>query len=56
MGSYATMLGLDRRLSHVSTAGGTMLAFLAGEELLGVEVLIDSAVRHTGNRYTAFRI
>jgi 3-phosphoglycerate kinase len=36
---------MDRRLSHVSTAGGAMLAFLAGEELPGVKALIDSARR-----------
>ena len=46
MGSYAGMLGLDRRLSHVSTAGGAMLAFLAGEELPGVQALVKAATRH----------
>jgi phosphoglycerate kinase len=45
MGSYASMLGIDRRLSHVSTAGGAMLAFLAGEELPGVRALVESAHR-----------
>ena len=45
MASYASMLGMDRRLSHVSTAGGAMLAFLAGEELPGVKALIESARR-----------
>jgi len=40
------MLGLDRRLSHVSTAGGAMLAFLAGEELPGVQALVKAATRH----------
>jgi phosphoglycerate kinase len=47
MGSYASMLGIDRRLSHVSTAGGAMLAFLAGEELPGVRALVESAHRQT---------
>ncbi len=46
MGSYASALGLDRRLSHVSTAGGAMLAFLAGEELPGVKALVEAASRH----------
>lgn len=45
MGSYASMLGLDQRLSHVSTAGGAMLAFLAGEELPGVRALVEAANR-----------
>ena len=45
MGSYASMLGLDSRLSHVSTAGGAMLAFLAGEELPGVQALVKAATR-----------
>lgn len=45
MGSYASMLGLDQRLSHVSTAGGAMLTFLAGEELPGVRALVEAANR-----------
>ena len=45
MGSYASMLGIGQRLSHVSTAGGAMLTFLAGEELPGVRALVESAHR-----------
>jgi len=45
MGSYASVLGLDKRISHVSTAGGAMLAFLAGEELPGVKALVEAARR-----------
>jgi phosphoglycerate kinase len=49
MGSYANTLGLDRRISHVSTAGGAMLTFLAGEELPGVKALVEAARRHLAN-------
>ena len=45
MGSYANVLRLDKRITHVSTAGGAMLAFLAGEELPGVKALVDAASR-----------
>ena len=45
MASYASILGIDRRLSHVSTAGGAMLAFLAGEGLPGVTALVEAASR-----------
>jgi phosphoglycerate kinase len=47
MGSYASALGLDKRISHVSTAGGAMLAFLAGEGLPGVNALVEAARRQT---------
>jgi phosphoglycerate kinase len=45
MGSYASMLGLDKHITHVSTAGGAMLAFLAGQELPGVKALVEAARR-----------
>jgi len=45
MGSYASVLGLDKQLSHVSTAGGAMLTFLGGGELPGVKALVDAASR-----------
>lgn len=32
-------LGLRHKMNHISTAGGAMLAFLAGEKLPGVEIL-----------------
>lgn len=48
MGSYASMLGIASYLSHVSTAGGAMLTFLAGEELPGVKALVEAARRQTG--------
>ena len=48
MASYASMLEIDRRLSHVSTAGGAMLAFLGGEELPGVRALAEAAHRQMG--------
>ena len=45
MGSYANVLGIDKHVTHVSTAGGAMLAFLAGGELPGVKALVDAAHR-----------
>ena len=51
MASYANMLGVAGRISHVSTAGGAMLAFLAGEEMPGVKALIDSARRQLARQH-----
>ena len=35
----ARMIGIDRKMSHVSTGGGASLMFLSGEKLVALEVL-----------------
>jgi phosphoglycerate kinase len=35
----ARMIGIDRKMSHVSTGGGASLMFLSGERLVALEVL-----------------
>ncbi|HKM50654.1 MAG TPA: phosphoglycerate kinase [Candidatus Bathyarchaeia archaeon] len=46
LAGYAGILGIDNRFSHVSTAGGAMLALLAGEELPAITALVDASKRH----------
>ena len=46
LGGYADILGITKRLSHVSTAGGAMLSLLAGEELPAIEALVSAAKRY----------
>jgi phosphoglycerate kinase len=46
LAGYAAILGIEKRFSHVSTAGGAMLTLLAGEELPAVTALVESARRH----------
>jgi phosphoglycerate kinase len=46
LAGYADLLGLSKRFSHVSTAGGAMLSLLAGEELPAIEALVSAAKRH----------
>lgn len=42
---YASILGLESKFTHSSTAGGAMLVFLAGQELPAIKVLMDAAKR-----------
>ena len=41
----ASILGIDERFKHVSTAGGAMLSLLSGQSLPGVEALVRAAER-----------
>jgi len=45
MGAMASMLGIEKEMSHVSTGGGAMLSMLAGEKLPVVEALEESKIR-----------
>ena len=45
LAGYADLLGVAKRFSHVSTAGGAMLSLLAGEELPAIEALVSAAKR-----------
>ena len=41
----ASILGIDGRFKHVSTAGGAMLSLLSGQSLPGVDALVRAAER-----------
>ena len=41
----ASIQGIEERFSHVSTAGGAMLALLSGQSLPGVDALVRAAMR-----------
>ncbi|MHA1409465.1 MAG: phosphoglycerate kinase [Candidatus Odinarchaeia archaeon] len=43
LGGYAHMLGVDNRITHLSTGGGATLALLSGEELPVIKALEESA-------------
>jgi phosphoglycerate kinase len=46
LAGFASILGIGSRFTHVSTAGGAMLALLAGQELPAVKALVESARRY----------
>jgi len=46
LGGMASMMDVDRAMSHVSTGGGAMLALLAGESMPVVEALERAKRRH----------
>jgi phosphoglycerate kinase len=50
----AGMLGIEDKFSHVCTAGGAMLSYLAGEKLPAIEALIRAAerFRKAGRKFT----
>jgi phosphoglycerate kinase len=50
LAGYAAILGIEKRFSHVSTAGGAMLTLLAGEELPAITALVESAKRNKGQK------
>jgi phosphoglycerate kinase len=41
----ASIMGIDERFKHVSTAGGAMLSLLSGQSLPGVDALVRAAER-----------
>ncbi|HYY92567.1 MAG TPA: phosphoglycerate kinase [Candidatus Dormibacteraeota bacterium] len=41
----ASILGIDQKFKHVSTAGGAMLSLLSGQNLPGVDALVRAASR-----------
>ena len=47
LGGMASMMDVDRAMSHVSTGGGAMLALLAGESMPVVEALERAKRKHS---------
>ena len=41
----ASILGIDEKFTHVSTAGGAMLSLLSGQSLPGVDALVRASAR-----------
>ena len=48
LGSLAAMIGIEDKISYISTGGGAFLSFLAGEKLPVIEALKRSKKRMAG--------
>ena len=46
LGGMASMMDVDRRMSHVSTGGGALLTLMAGERMPVIEALEHAKKRH----------
>jgi phosphoglycerate kinase len=47
----ASILGIDDKFGHVSTAGGAMLCLLSGQNLPGVDALVRAATRMRASNF-----
>ncbi|MHA1238550.1 MAG: phosphoglycerate kinase [Candidatus Odinarchaeia archaeon] len=46
LGAYANVLGLNGKINHMSTGGGSMISLLSGEKLPVIEALKRAALRY----------
>jgi len=46
LAGLASILGIEEKFTHISTAGGAMLSMLAGENLPGIDALVQSAEKY----------
>ena len=46
LAGLASILGIEEKFTHISTAGGAMLSMLAGENLPAIDALVQSAEKY----------